>query len=248
MIARIITASARNPLLVVLFTAFLVAAGIWAVLNTPLDALPDLSDTQVIVYTEDPGQAPQVVEDQVTYPLTTALLAVPLRPVLWLIGIPWEQAGAAALLLGTKTILNEFVAYLSLAGSGGAGLDAQEAGEEIVHRLGRRAQPGAAHHGAEVELGRVARDGLYPLDRHLPAAEAGVAGVEVLVPVGRHVGLGDDDALGLAGGGGDVGAVADAVGHVDGGDTRAGASVGLVAHRRDREVHLVADLLARGGD
>jgi CNT family concentrative nucleoside transporter len=53
-----------------------------------------------------------------------ALLAVPLRPVLWLIGIPWEQSGSAALLLGTKTILNEFVAYLSLAGSGGVGLDA----------------------------------------------------------------------------------------------------------------------------
>ena len=52
-----------------------------------------------------------------------ALLAVPLRPVLWLIGIPWDQTAAAALLLGTKTILNEFVAYLSLAGSGGAGLD-----------------------------------------------------------------------------------------------------------------------------
>ena len=53
-----------------------------------------------------------------------SLLAVPLRPVLWLIGIPWEQSGAAALLLGTKTILNEFVAYRSLAGSGGEGLDA----------------------------------------------------------------------------------------------------------------------------
>jgi Cu(I)/Ag(I) efflux system membrane protein CusA/SilA len=54
-----------------------VAAGIWAVLATPLDAIPDLSDPQVIVYTEYAGQAPQVVEDQVTYPLTTALLAVP---------------------------------------------------------------------------------------------------------------------------------------------------------------------------
>lgn len=52
-----------------------------------------------------------------------ALLAVPLRPVLWLIGIPWEQCGAASLLLGTKTVLNEFVAYLSLAGAGGADLD-----------------------------------------------------------------------------------------------------------------------------
>jgi len=77
MIARVIAASARNPLLVLMFTAFLVAAGVWAVLDTPLDAIPDLSDTQVIVYTDYPGQAPQVVEDQVTYPLTTALLAVP---------------------------------------------------------------------------------------------------------------------------------------------------------------------------
>jgi len=77
MIARIIAASARNWLLVVLATVFLAGAGVWAVLETPLDAIPDLSDTQVIVYTDYPGQAPQVVEDQVTYPLTTALLAVP---------------------------------------------------------------------------------------------------------------------------------------------------------------------------
>jgi len=77
MIARIIAASARNWLLVVFATVFLVGAGVWAVLDTPLDAIPDLSDTQVIVYTDYPGQAPQVVEDQVTYPLTTALLAVP---------------------------------------------------------------------------------------------------------------------------------------------------------------------------
>ncbi len=58
-------------------TAFAVVAGIWAVRTLPLDAIPDLSDTQVIVYTEFPGQAPQVVEDQVTYPLTTAMLTVP---------------------------------------------------------------------------------------------------------------------------------------------------------------------------
>ena len=77
MIARIIAASARNWLLVVFATVFLVSAGVWAVVNTPLDAIPDLSDAQVIVYTDYPGQAPQVVEDQVTYPLTTALLAVP---------------------------------------------------------------------------------------------------------------------------------------------------------------------------
>jgi Cu(I)/Ag(I) efflux system membrane protein CusA/SilA len=77
MIARIIELSARNAVLVLLGTLFLAAAGIWAVIKTPLDAIPDLSDTQVIVYTEYAGQAPQVVEDQVTYPLTTALLAVP---------------------------------------------------------------------------------------------------------------------------------------------------------------------------
>ena len=77
MIGRLIALSARNVLLVLLATVFLTGAGIWAVMNTPLDAIPDLSDTQVIVYTEYPGQAPQVVEDQVTYPLTTALLAVP---------------------------------------------------------------------------------------------------------------------------------------------------------------------------
>ncbi len=77
MIERIIGASARNLMLVLIGTAFVVVAGIYAVLHTPLDALPDLSDTQVIVYTEYPGQAPQVVEDQVTYPLASAMLTVP---------------------------------------------------------------------------------------------------------------------------------------------------------------------------
>ena len=77
MIGRLIELCARNRMLVLLVTLILVGVGIWSVANTPLDALPDLSDTQVIVYTEYPGQAPQVVEDQVTYPLTTALLAVP---------------------------------------------------------------------------------------------------------------------------------------------------------------------------
>ncbi|MBI3710608.1 MAG: efflux RND transporter permease subunit [Proteobacteria bacterium] len=77
MITHIIQWSARNVFLVLLATLFIVGTGTYAVLRTPLDAIPDLSDTQVIVYTEYPGQAPQVVEDQVTYPLTTALLAVP---------------------------------------------------------------------------------------------------------------------------------------------------------------------------
>jgi Cu(I)/Ag(I) efflux system membrane protein CusA/SilA len=77
MIARLIAWSAKNLMLVFIATAFVVVAGVWAVRTLPLDAIPDLSDTQVIVYTEFPGQAPQVVEDQVTYPLTTSMLTVP---------------------------------------------------------------------------------------------------------------------------------------------------------------------------
>jgi Cu(I)/Ag(I) efflux system membrane protein CusA/SilA len=77
MLAKIIEWSGRNRFLVLLATLFVTIGGIYAVLRTPIDALPDLSDVQVIVYTEYPGQAPQVVEDQVTYPLTTAMLSVP---------------------------------------------------------------------------------------------------------------------------------------------------------------------------
>jgi copper/silver efflux system protein len=77
MIAQLIAWSARNLLLVFMATAFLVVGGVWAVRTLPLDAIPDLSDTQAIIYTEFPGQAPQVVEDQITYPLTTAMLTVP---------------------------------------------------------------------------------------------------------------------------------------------------------------------------
>ncbi|MGE5470428.1 MAG: efflux RND transporter permease subunit [Bacteroidota bacterium] len=77
MLAGIIEWSGRNRFLVLLATLFVVVGGVVAVVRTPLDALPDLSDVQVIVYTEYPGQAPQVVEDQVTYPLTTAMLSVP---------------------------------------------------------------------------------------------------------------------------------------------------------------------------
>ncbi len=77
MLANIIQWSGRNRFLVLLATLFVTIGGIYAVLRTPIDALPDLSDVQVIVYTEYPGQAPQVVEDQVTYPLTTAMLSVP---------------------------------------------------------------------------------------------------------------------------------------------------------------------------
>ena len=77
MLSNLIDWSARNPFVVLIATLLIVLGGVVAVVKTPLDALPDLSDVQVIVYTEYPGQAPQVVEDQVTYPLTTSLLAVP---------------------------------------------------------------------------------------------------------------------------------------------------------------------------
>jgi Cu(I)/Ag(I) efflux system membrane protein CusA/SilA len=77
MLSNIIEWSGRNRFLVLLATSFITLWGIFAVLRTPIDALPDLSDVQVIVYTEYPGQAPQVVEDQVTYPLTTSMLSVP---------------------------------------------------------------------------------------------------------------------------------------------------------------------------
>ena len=77
MIGSIIRWSIKNRILVLIATVFLVAAGLYSVKKTPVDAIPDLSDVQVIIKTSYPGQAPQVVEDQVTYPLTTAMLAVP---------------------------------------------------------------------------------------------------------------------------------------------------------------------------
>ena len=77
MIAAIIRASIANRVLVLLVSALLALWGTRAALSTPLDAIPDLSDTQVIIRTAWPGQAPQLVEDQVTYPLTTTMLSVP---------------------------------------------------------------------------------------------------------------------------------------------------------------------------
>ncbi len=77
MISRVISWSAHNLVLIFVGAALAVAGGIYALRSLPLDAIPDLSDVQVIVYTEYPGQAPQVVEDQVTYPLTTSMLTVP---------------------------------------------------------------------------------------------------------------------------------------------------------------------------
>ena len=77
MIARLIRWSATNLMLILIACVLVIAAGIYAVRNVPLDAIPDLSDTQVIIYTEYSGQAPQVIEDQVTFPLTSAMLSVP---------------------------------------------------------------------------------------------------------------------------------------------------------------------------
>ncbi len=77
MIAALIRWSVGNRFLVLLLTLFVSAWGIWAVRNTPIDALPDLSDVQVIIRTSYPGQAPQIVENQVTYPLATTMLSVP---------------------------------------------------------------------------------------------------------------------------------------------------------------------------
>ena len=77
MIQSIIHWSVHNRFFVVLATLILIGAGSFAIKNTPVDAIPDLSDVQVIIKTSYPGQAPQVVEDQVTYPLTTAMLSVP---------------------------------------------------------------------------------------------------------------------------------------------------------------------------
>lgn len=77
MLERIIEASVKNRILVLLLTAMVAIGGVYAMLNTPVDAIPDLSDVQVIIFTDYAGQAPQVVEDQVTYPLTSAMLAVP---------------------------------------------------------------------------------------------------------------------------------------------------------------------------
>ncbi|MFX4918077.1 efflux RND transporter permease subunit, partial [Acinetobacter baumannii] len=77
MIGRLIHWSVQNRFFVVLGALALVFAGLWAVRATPIDALPDLSDTQVIIRTSLPGQAPQIVENQVTYPLATTMLSVP---------------------------------------------------------------------------------------------------------------------------------------------------------------------------
>lgn len=77
MISRIIAWCARNPFLVFTSTILLTVAGVWSLRRVPLDALADISDVQVVVHTNWPGEPPDVVEDQATYPIVTALLAAP---------------------------------------------------------------------------------------------------------------------------------------------------------------------------
>ena len=77
MLNRLIEWSLKNQLVVIMGLILAVLGGIWAIRGTTVDAIPDLSDVQVILFTEYAGQAPQVVEDQVTYPITSTMLAVP---------------------------------------------------------------------------------------------------------------------------------------------------------------------------
>jgi Cu(I)/Ag(I) efflux system membrane protein CusA/SilA len=77
LIAKLIEWSINNKFLVIIFTVALIALGVWALTTTKVDAIPDLSDVQVIIITEYPGQGPRIVEDQVTYLLTTKMLSVP---------------------------------------------------------------------------------------------------------------------------------------------------------------------------
>src|SRR5713101_8122763 len=77
LLERIIEASSRNAFLIIILVVFGIAGGIWALTNTPLDAIPDLSDVQVIVYTDWEGRSPDLVEDQITYPISTRFIAAP---------------------------------------------------------------------------------------------------------------------------------------------------------------------------
>ena len=77
MIKAIINASLRDRFMILVAVAIITVVGVFSYKNVPLDAIPDLSDVQVIIFTKYPGQSPQVVEDQVTYPLTTSMLSVP---------------------------------------------------------------------------------------------------------------------------------------------------------------------------
>ena len=77
MLKGVIDFSLNNKFIILLASFGLLLGGVYAVKNIPLDAIPDLSDVQVIIYTEYPGQAPQIVQDQISYPITTKMLSVP---------------------------------------------------------------------------------------------------------------------------------------------------------------------------
>src|SRR3989442_14883260 len=77
LLERVIEASSRNPFLIIILTILGIAGAIWALSRTPLDAIPDLSDVQVIVYTDWEGRSPDLVEDQITYPISTRFIAAP---------------------------------------------------------------------------------------------------------------------------------------------------------------------------
>jgi Cu(I)/Ag(I) efflux system membrane protein CusA/SilA len=77
MFEKIIEWAIRNKFMIILATVFLIGWGSYSLVNIPIDAIPDLSDVQVIIYTEYPGQSPRIIEDQVTFPLTTAMVSVP---------------------------------------------------------------------------------------------------------------------------------------------------------------------------
>jgi Cu(I)/Ag(I) efflux system membrane protein CusA/SilA len=81
LIAKLIEWSINNKFMIIILTVALIFGGVWAMINTPVDAIPDLSDVQVIIYTAFPGQGPRIVEDQVTYPLTSKMLSVPYAKV-----------------------------------------------------------------------------------------------------------------------------------------------------------------------
>jgi hypothetical protein len=144
MIGKIIELSVKNKFLVILATLFVIAAGIYAIVRTPLDAIPDLSDVQVIIFTEYPGQAPQVVEDQVTYPLTTAMLSVPFAKVVR--GISFFGISFVYIIFEDGTDLywarSRVLEYLNfVAGRLPAGRDALPGSRCHRRRLGIRIHP-----------------------------------------------------------------------------------------------------------
>ena len=113
MIEKIIAWSINNKFMVILTTLFVIAGGVVTMVNMPLDAIPDLSDVQVIIYTEYPGQAPRVVEDQVTYPLTTAMLSVPYAKVVRGYSFFGNQSGGIRKRLKNDFILLNFMIFFN---------------------------------------------------------------------------------------------------------------------------------------